>query len=163
MLIPQKDPVGLLISVPFRRAAGGKSTLAFLGGLRNVLCEAPPKTAQGTLSSGSRGVGWTAAAPSSGRGTPGCFRGDKFSQPNHCPPSLFLKAGGETPILNGSSGFRSQKSRPVFKLDFCLFQFLCRWTLFPVKGRSALGSPSSSYAKASAPGPIPVQDVSCRV
>lgn len=163
MLIPQKDPVGPLISVPFRRVADGSSTLAFLEGQECLVRSAPPNL-PGDPALRFHG-GWAGPRPLPARagGPVDTFMVTSSYNPTTAPPSLFLTVSGETPILNESSGFCSQKPRRVFKLDFCLFQFLCRWILFPVKGRSALGSPSSSCAKASAPGPTPFQVTTCTV
>ena len=71
--------------------------------------------------------------------------------PNNLLSSLFLKVGEETPFFNESSGFCLKTPNACLNWTFCLFQFLCKWILFPAKGKSAWESPNSSCAKASTP------------
>ena len=71
--------------------------------------------------------------------------------PNNLLSSLFLEVGEEAPFFNESSSFRLRTANACLNWAFCLFQFLCRWILFPAKGKSAWESPNSSCAKASTP------------
>ena len=71
--------------------------------------------------------------------------------PNNLLSSLFLEVGEEAPFFNESSSFRLRTANACLNWAFCLFQFLCRWILFPAKGKSAWESPNSSCVKASTP------------
>ena len=71
--------------------------------------------------------------------------------PNNLLSSLFLEVGEEAPFFNESSSFRLGTANARLNWAFCLFQFLCRWILFPSKGKSAWEGPNSSCAKASTP------------